>query len=87
MISKYESFFSQLMQDTSDPVNNVGTILYRDIWDAKKFTEWSNNIFRVGTGLLEEGEHGVEGEELGICMDGEEDGGSIGDDGIAGIEE
>ena len=53
------------------------------MWDAKKFVEWSNNVFRVGKASLGEDEHGVERE---ISIDGEEDDGSIGDEAISGIE-
>ena len=77
MINKYESVFSQLLQDTSDPANNTGTILYREIWGAKEFTEWSNNTFHASKGSSE-GEHDVEGDGFGISMDAEEDDGSIG---------
>lgn len=77
MVIKYESFFSQLLQDTSNPANNTGTIFYREIWDAKKFTEWSNNIFHVGKGSLADGDHDVEGDGFGMGMDAEEDDNSI----------
>lgn len=87
VISKYEAFFSQLLQDTSGVNSSTGSMSYRDVWDVEKFIGWSNETFDVGRGILggnihEEGET----EGLGIAMNGEENDGYTDDEGVGALQ-
>ncbi|KAI5790617.1 Sec34-like family-domain-containing protein [Peziza echinospora] len=84
VIAKYESFFAQLLQETSGlSVSGPVGISYRDVMDVDSFAGWSNTVFGVGgegggsgrpTSYEEGGGYGGGREAQGLGIGMEDDG-------------